>query len=55
MARLDDLSTELILDILGRILPEDLESATLISKMVYPIACTLLNQHREALVQQYDD
>lgn len=53
MARLHELSTELILDILGRIPPEDLESTTLISKTVYPIARILLDQHRQVLVQHY--
>ena len=55
MARLDDLSTELILDIFGRIPPEDLQSTTFISKTVYPIARALLDQHRDVLAQQYED
>ena len=55
MAWLDDLSTELILDILGRIPPENLESTTFISRTVHQIARTLLDQHRKVLVKQYRD
>ena len=53
MARLEDLATELILDILDRIPPEDLESASLVSKRVHQAVQPLLDEHRKVLEEQY--
>ena len=53
MARLEDLATELILDILELIPPEYLESVSLVSKRVHRAVRPLLDEHRTVLEGQY--
>ena len=52
MARFQDLSAELVLGILGEVLPEDVESIALASKRVYQLAIPRLEEHRR-LRKQY--
>ena len=52
MTRLEDLATEIILDILDLVPPEDLESLSLVSKRVRQAASPLLDEHRKALEEQ---
>ncbi|KAL9067018.1 MAG: hypothetical protein Q9161_007191 [Pseudevernia consocians] len=52
MARLQDLSTELVLGILEEVLPEDIESISLASKRIYQLAIPRLEEHRR-LRKQY--
>lgn len=46
MARFQDLSTELVLAILEEVLPEDIESMSLVSKNIYQLAIPRLEEHR---------
>lgn len=46
MASFQDLSTELVLEILEKVLPEDIESISLASKRIHQIAIPLLDEHR---------
>lgn len=52
MAKIQDLSTELVLEILEKVLPEDIESFSLASKSLYILAIPRLEEHR-ALRKQY--
>lgn len=54
MARFQDLSTELVLGILDKVLPEDIESMSLVSKRIYQLAIPRLEEHRE-LRKQYSN
>lgn len=53
MACLEHLATELILNTLHRIPPEDLESASLVSKPVHRAVQPLRDEHRKVLEEQY--
>ena len=46
MARFQDLSTELVLGILEQVLPEDIESMSLVSERIYQLAIPRLEEHR---------
>lgn len=52
MASFQDLSTELVLEILEKVLPEDIESISLASKRIYQLAIPRLEEHR-VLRKQY--
>ena len=52
MAQFQDLSTELVLAILDKVLPEDIESISLASKHIYQLAIPRLEEHR-VLRKQY--
>lgn len=54
MARFPDLSTELVLGILDKVLPEDIESMSLVSKSIYRLAIPRLEEHRK-LRKQYSN
>ena len=52
MARFQDLSTELVLGILEKVLPDDIVSISLTSKRIYQLAIPRLKEHR-SLRKQY--
>lgn len=52
MARFQDLSAELVVGILEEVLPEDIESTSLVSKRIYQLAIPRLEEHRR-LRKQY--
>lgn len=52
MARFQNLSTELVLGILEEVLPEDIESMSLVSKRIHQLAIPRLEEHRK-LRKQY--
>ena len=54
MARFQDLSTELVLVILDKVLPEDIEAMSLVSKSIYQLTTPRLEEHRE-LRKQYSN
>ena len=54
MARIQDLSNELMLSILEEVRPEDIVSISLASKSIYQLAIPRLEKHR-SLQKQYSN
>ena len=46
MARIQDLSNELVIGILEHVSPDDIESVSLASKRIYQLAIPRLEEHR---------